>query len=166
MRTVSTIGYEGADLDAFVYTLGAAGIDCLLDVREVAGSRRPGFSKNALRQHLALAGIEYIHFRQLGDPKKGREAMRRGNRDEFRRIFLGHMESEGAQRELEQAIALASERAIVLLCYERNPTDCHRTIIAEKMNEQGTFAIRHLGVQSNRRIVDAKGADRDVTRIR
>jgi uncharacterized protein (DUF488 family) len=166
MRTISTIGYEGAHIDAFVYTLGAAGVDFVVDVREVAASRRPGFSKNSLRQHLSLAGIEYTHLRDLGDPKEGREAMRRGDRATFEQIFLDRLHTTAAQAQLVEAIELASKHSIALLCYERDPKSCHRTIVATSMKEQSSFAIRHLGVQSQRRIVDAKANNGEFVRVR
>jgi uncharacterized protein (DUF488 family) len=166
MHTISTIGYEGAHIDAFVYTLGVAGINCVLDIRDVAASRRPGFSKNALQQHLSLAGIEYIHLRGLGDPKDGREAMRRGDYSEFQRIFLDRLAGEPAQSQLARAITLAAERSVALLCYERDPRYCHRKMVAEKMKEQGSFAIRHLGVQLPRRIADARAIEGEFVRVR
>jgi len=166
MRTISTIGYEGAEVDAFVYTLGAAGVDFVVDIREVAASRRRGFSKNALQQHLALADIGYIHFRSLGDPKEGREAMRRGNYQAFLAIYLERLATDAAQSQLRETIRLASERSIALLCYERDPKECHRKIVAERIKEQGTFAIRHLGVQSNCRIVHAKANNGEFVRVR
>jgi uncharacterized protein (DUF488 family) len=77
MRTLFTIGYEGASLSDFIVTLQNSGVERLLDVREVAQSRRPGFSKTALSTALAEADIGYTHLRQLGDPKAGRDAARR-----------------------------------------------------------------------------------------
>lgn len=66
MNTVYTIGYEGTDIERFVQTLKAVGIEVLADVRAVALSRKKGFSKTALRNNLAEAGIEYIHLNALG----------------------------------------------------------------------------------------------------
>jgi uncharacterized protein (DUF488 family) len=166
MRTVSTIGYEGAHIDAFVCTLGLADVDLVLDIREIAASRRPGFSKNALQRHLSLADIDYIHLRNLGDPKAGREAMRRGDYSEFQRIFYDQLHSEAAQSELQEAIELASKHSVVLLCYERDPKFCHRRIVAAEMKKRGSFAIRHLGVQCLRRIVDAKANAGEFIRVR
>lgn len=166
MKTVSTIGYEGAGAAAFVCTLGAAGVELVLDIREIAGSRRPGFSKNALREHLALAGIGYIHFRNLGDPKEGREAARRGDYATFQRVFSAHLASKSAQAELAEAVRLASVSSVALLCYERDPKECHRSIVAKAMAEQSAFVIRHLGVQSERRIKTAKAPEDEFVRVR
>jgi len=166
MRTLSTIGYEGAQIDAFVYTLGAADVELVIDVRDVASSRRPGFSKTALQNHLALAGIGYVHLRNLGDPKEGRDAARRGDYSAFEHIFRAHLASDPAQLHLREAARIASDASAVLLCYERDPKHCHRTIVAKEMAEQSPFAIRHLGVQSERRIVVAKAIEGEFVRVR
>lgn len=166
MRTLCTIGYEGAQVEAFVYTLAAAGVDLVLDIRNVAGSRRPGFSKNALRENLALAQIQYVHLRNLGDPKEGREAARRGDYVEFRRVFSNQLATVAAQEDLAEAIRLASGHSIALLCYERDPKHCHRSIVAKTMTKQNAFAIRHLGVQSERRISDAKVSEVESIQVR
>lgn len=166
MTTLSTIGYEGADVDAFVYALGSAAIDLVLDIRAVASSRRPGFSKTALRSHLALAGIEYLHLRSLGDPKEGREAARRGDYATFERVFRNHLGTPAAQEDLEIAIGLARSSAVALLCYESDATHCHRKVVADEMAKQNTFAIQHLGVQSERRIASAKVRLGETVRVR
>ena len=59
--------------------LEAAGVKLLVDVRAVASSRRPGFSKNQLAAGLDERGISYLHLKGLGTPKSGREAARSGN---------------------------------------------------------------------------------------
>jgi len=64
---INTIGYEGARPDDFVETLRAADVTMVIDIRDRAQSRRPGFSKSALEQSLAEAGIGYVHYRELGD---------------------------------------------------------------------------------------------------
>lgn len=145
---LATIGYEGASLGDFVSTLLAAGVRRLVDVREIAQSRRPGFSKNALRLALAEAGVEYYHIRQLGDPKHGREAARAGNFELFRAIFNAHMDVEASREALQLAVSLAIEKSSVLMCYERDPKQCHRTIVAERMIALSSLKIRNLGVQS------------------
>ena len=79
-----TIGYEGADLFDFLATLKHAEVSLLVDIRELPASRRKGFSKNALQENLESVGIQYIHLRDLGDPKEGRLAARTGNFKDFR----------------------------------------------------------------------------------
>ncbi|HWH17717.1 MAG TPA: DUF488 domain-containing protein [Allosphingosinicella sp.] len=128
-----TIGYEGKTLDEFLGELGAAGIELLIDVRAVAASRRPGFSKTALANALAERGIGYLHLRPLGTPAAGREAARRGRVAEMRRIYAGQLETPEAALAMEQALAAAHERRSALLCYEADAAGCHRSMLAERL---------------------------------
>lgn len=145
---LSTIGYERADLEDFVDTLQTAGIEVLVDIRDRAQSRRKGFSKTALSTRLADAGIRYVHYRELGDPKEGREAARAGRLKEFERIFNRVMKTKSAQNALSELEALLSDNLkICLLCYERSHSICHRKMVAEELQERTGFSPRHLGVQ-------------------
>ncbi|MBA3880348.1 MAG: hypothetical protein C0500_11605 [Sphingobium sp.] len=159
---LATIGYEGASLADFISTLVTAGIERVVDVRQIAQSRRPGFSKNALRYALSEAGIDYHHIRQLGDPKPGREAARAGKIDLFRTIFFSHLELPASQDALTEAVSLAQEKKTVLVCFERDPKYCHRTIVAERMAALSSLKITNLGVQPKavQRKVDNVGAAR------
>ena len=75
---LATIGYESDVQPAVIDKLRRAGVEVLIDVRAVASSRRAGFSKSLLAGSLAEAGIDYVHLRQLGTPKAGRQAARAG----------------------------------------------------------------------------------------
>lgn len=158
MRTeptiVATIGYESADLADFIATLRAASVTRLIDVRELAISRRKGFSKRALSGALAQTGIEYVHLRGLGDPKAGRTAAKAGDVARFRRVFTRHMETEIAQADLRTAARLATEGGACLMCYERDHAACHRTIVAEALSDMFPATILHLGVCVGRAITN------------
>lgn len=145
---LNTIGYEKADLEHFIGTLQAAGIDVLVDIRERAQSRKKGFSKTALSERLAAAGIEYMHFRNLGDPKEGREAARAGNFKKFKKVFGRVMESEEAKADLITISTVATKKAICLLCYERDHRHCHRKIVAEALETTLNKKATHLGVRA------------------
>lgn len=135
---VFTIGYEGADVDRFLTTLKDAGVTTLADVRAVALSRKRGFSKSALRDALAHEGIGYEHFVKLGTPKEGRQAARAGDGALMRRIYCDQVlatdEAQEAFRDLE---TLAASQPICLLCFERDPSNCHRTILAQRLESLG-----------------------------
>lgn len=149
MSALYTIGYEGASVEDLIATLELAGVAHVLDVRELPQSRRPGFSKNALATALADANLTYSHLRQLGDPKPGREAARRGDFEEFRRIFECHLSLESTQTALGEAISVASAKPTALLCFERDPRNCHRTLVAQAMHELCSLNVRNLGVVRN-----------------
>lgn len=148
MKKLATIGYEGADFADFVATLHIAGVRTVIDVRELPLSRRKGFSKNALSNALSVAGIEYFHLRALGDPKTGRIAARAGKFDAFLTIYSAHMRSPSAKAALKEAIDIACKSYSCLLCFERDPNHCHRTLIADKVKETGLFQIVNLGVRA------------------
>ena len=132
---LATIGYEGKTQAQMIAALKAAGVALVVDVRAVAASRRPGFSKTILAASLAEAGVGYEHLRGLGTPKAGRDAARAGRTDEMREIFSAHLAEPEAQVQLGRAIELARERSIALLCYEAQACDCHRAVVAERICE-------------------------------
>jgi uncharacterized protein (DUF488 family) len=127
--TIFTIGYEAATVDAFIAALAGAGVEHVIDVRALPLSRRPGFSKTPLRGALGEAGIDYVHLRALGTPAAGREAARKGRHAELRRIYEGQLELPEAIAEGAQMVELAREKPSALLCFERDPAGCHRTLL-------------------------------------
>lgn len=141
---LATIGYESAPQARVIETLKAAGIEVLIDVRAVAASRRAGFAKGLLSASLQDAGIEYVHLRELGTPKEGRMAARRGKTAEMREIFEAHMAEPGAQLQLAQAIEIARDRKTALLCYEADHRGCHRSIVVELMQNAADFRVENL----------------------
>ena len=142
---VATVGYEGATVHTFLEAGRAAGVELLVDVRAVAGSRRPGFAKSALAANLQGAGIEYLHLRDLGTPAPGRAAARAGRYVEMRRIFLAHLETEPAQTALDAlADIVRSGRRICLLCLEADPARCHRSLVADALAARVRIRIAHL----------------------
>jgi uncharacterized protein (DUF488 family) len=144
MQPLFTIGYEGKTQAELLDELEAAGVELVLDVRAVAASRRPGFSKTLLAAGLRERGIDYLHLRPLGTPAAGREAARAGRIGEMRRIYAGQLETPEAGLAFEQALAEAGSRRAALLCYEREAPDCHRSMLAEHMRARRPFGRRDL----------------------
>ncbi|NPD67964.1 DUF488 domain-containing protein [Lichenicola cladoniae] len=139
-----TIGYESARFEQVRDALTGAGTRLLVDVRAIASSRRAGFSKRILAGGLAEAGIEYVHLQPLGTPKDGRDAVRRGDVGTMVRIFQAHMEGDRSQAALQEARALATERRACLLCFERDHTHCHRSLVADMIVGQTGQPVHHL----------------------
>jgi uncharacterized protein (DUF488 family) len=144
MRPLSTIGYEGKTQAEFLDELKAAGVALLVDVRAVAASRRPGFSKTALGNAVREQGIDYLHLRPLGTPAAGREAARKGRIADMRAIYAEQLETTEALVAMEQLLAEAGERHVALLCYEKEAPCCHRAMLAERMLERGEFEVRNI----------------------
>jgi uncharacterized protein (DUF488 family) len=142
MPQIFTIGYEGADPERFLTALKGAGVDLVADVRAVALSRKRGFSKNVLRDALAAEQIGYRHFIELGTPKAGREAARAGDGATLRRIYCEEvLPGEPARAAFEALADLAAKQPVCLLCFERDPATCHRSLLAERLAERGFEAV-------------------------
>lgn len=141
-----TIGYEIGGQASLIETLKAAGVAQVIDVREIANSRRAGLSKSSLRASLAAAGMHYVHLRALGTPKAGREANKKGRMGEFWAIVTAALERPEAGLALQEAAALALERPTALLCLEADPCRCHRLEVAHRLGALANFEIVHLAV--------------------
>lgn len=144
MPILFTIGYEGKTQAEMLDELEAARVELVIDVRAVAASRRPGFSKTALANGLREHGIDYVHLRPLGTPADGRQAARAGRIGEMRAIYARQLETPEAALALEQALDEAVRRPAALLCYEREAPDCHRSMLARRMVERVPFEVRDL----------------------
>lgn len=128
---IFTIGYEGTTVPEFLAALKGAGVERVIDVRALPLSRRPGFSKTPLRVALEEAGIEYVHLKALGTPAEGRTAARAGRHADVQRIYAGQLELPEAMAQSAQMLELAAEKPSALLCMERDPAHCHRTLLLE-----------------------------------
>ena len=142
---ISTIGYEGTTVDLFLDALRNEGVELLVDVRAVASSRRPGFSKTRLAENLAAAGIEYLHLRGLGTPADGRAAARAGRHQEMREIYLRHLAIPEAQAELNSLEEIVhSGTRLSLMCFERRPEHCHRRVLVEALLDRIPLRVTDL----------------------
>jgi uncharacterized protein (DUF488 family) len=133
MPTIFTIGYEQATQAAAVAALREAGVEVLADIRYLPLSRRPGFSKSSLRTAVEEAGIEYRHLRDLGTPAEGRAAARRGDHATLARVYAGQLELPEALKQMAELRALAEQKQVCLLCYERDASVCHRSMLYDAL---------------------------------
>lgn len=143
---IFTIGYEGCSPEAFDGVLRRNRIQCVVDVRAIAASRRKGFAKRALSERLIAQKISYVHLPALGDPKEGRLAARAGLMIKFRKIFCAHMKTFAALEALEALRKLASEKRVALLCFEAEAESCHRSIVSAMIGSPKTSQVVHLTV--------------------
>lgn len=139
---IFTIGYEAATVPDFVAALQSAGVQRVIDVRALPLSRRPGFSKSPLRGALEEAGVEYVHLKALGTPAEGRAAARAGRHDDLERIYAGQLELPEAIAQGALMVELAREKPSALLCFEREPAHCHRTLLLNAV--AGEAEVVHL----------------------
>ena len=144
-KKLFTIGYEQTPAKAVLDELAQAGVKLLVDVRAVASSRRPGFSKTQLAAGLDERGIAYLHLRGLGTPREGREAARSGKYDVLEKIYTKHLKTVQAKEELDELSALVKKSGpVCILCYERDHQHCHRRWIAEIIEDRDRVKIENL----------------------
>ncbi|MBS0530955.1 MAG: DUF488 domain-containing protein [Proteobacteria bacterium] len=144
-KRLFTIGYEQTPAKAVLDELEQAGVKLLVDVRAVASSRRPGFSKTQLAAGLDARGIAYLHLRGLGTPKEGRLAARSGKYDVLSKIYAAHLKTSQAREEIDELSALVTKSGpVCILCYERDHTHCHRRWIAEIIEDRDGVRIENL----------------------
>lgn len=127
--TIFTIGYEGATVDSFLAALARAGVRRVIDVRALPLSRRPGFSKSSLAAALKEVGIDYVHLKALGTPKPGRDAAKKGDVATLTAVYDAQLALPEAQVAAARMLELADDAPSALLCFERDPCHCHRTLL-------------------------------------
>lgn len=144
-KKLFTIGYEQTPAKAVLDELQRAGVKLLVDVRAVASSRRPGFSKSQLAAGLDARGISYIHLRGLGTPKDGRLAARSGDMKALSKIYQAHLKTPQARGGMDELAALVTKAGpVCILCYERDHNVCHRKFIAEIIEDREGVKIEDL----------------------
>jgi uncharacterized protein (DUF488 family) len=140
-----TIGYEGRTPDEFVAVLRWNRVTKVVDVRQLPLSRKRGFSKTALSDTLSAQGIEYVGMRELGTPAPMRRQYKQtGDFDLLASQYRAHLaDVDGSVEKLYQ---MAVADRICLLCFEREATLCHRSLLAAAVaGRNGTqFEVRHV----------------------
>ena len=141
---VYTIGYEGVSIEKFIRKLESENIQCLLDVRRNPLSRKPGFSKKSLQQHLQIAGIEYRHIPQLGIPSSMRQGL--NTKEDYSYLFDQYEQEilPVAEREKNDLIEKIAETNSALLCFEADPDCCHRSRLSRVIAVETGYSQKHL----------------------
>lgn len=157
MASIATIGVYGFDRESFLATLAVAKIDLLLDVRQrrgVRGSEYAWANARRLQAALAEAGIAYTHLKELAPTTEMRQLQYR----EDERVGEGKrsrtaLAREYARRYTEEILDPVDLGPIVqwigsssaaLLCVERDPEACHRSLIAARLERDWGFSVENL----------------------
>ncbi len=154
---IATIGVYGFDRESFLEALKGGGVDLLLDVRQRRGVRGPEYAwanSARLQKTLTEAGIRYSHLKELAPTTAMREAQYRadarrheGKRsrtaisDEYARLY-----TEGVldRADLDAVMRWVGSSHAALLCVERDPEACHRSLIAARLRERYGFTVEDL----------------------
>jgi uncharacterized protein (DUF488 family) len=140
-----TVGYQGKAVADLIDVLGANGVTTVIDVRLVAWSRKKGFSRTALSEALASAGVRYEHWRELGNPPEIRDLFKDGQIAEGRLRFRETLRN-GKSSVIADLAGLATRESVALLCLEADHTRCHRDVVADEaaLRTQYALAVSHL----------------------
>jgi uncharacterized protein (DUF488 family) len=131
---VKTIGHSNHPIERFVDLLKAGGVETVVDVRSTPWSRRfPQFGKDRLARSLTDMGMTYIHEGAAlgGKPRDGGSYDALATRPDF-------------VRALDRLAARAGETTLCLMCAEKEPLDCHRTVLVSRRLAERGVAIEHL----------------------
>jgi uncharacterized protein (DUF488 family) len=153
-----TIGVYDWTLDEFLAALGRADARLLLDVRQrrgVRGSQYAWANSKHLQASLAEAGIAYEHLPELAPTTELRQLLyaddaRQGVGQRSRRRLAPEFVERFTRERLDRVDlapivdSMPSGRATALLCVERDPAACHRSLVAERMAARYGLALEHL----------------------
>lgn len=157
MPTLRTIGVYGFDRDSFLAALEGAGVELLLDVRQrrgVRGSEYAWANAQRLQAALAEAGIGYSHLKELapttemrqlqyaedarlGEGKRSRTALAPAYVERYTEEVLDRVD-------LDPIVRWIGKSSAALLCVERDPEACHRSLVAERLRREHGFEVEHL----------------------
>ena len=140
-KAVFTVGHSNHSLEGFVALLLQHGVTALADVRSVPHSRRhPHFNRAALAAALEARGIDYVFLgRELGGRTRD-PALYEHGRVSYERILRTEQFRAGIGRVLRGA----ARHSIVLMCAEREPLDCHRTLLVARALDLRGLEIQHI----------------------
>ncbi len=133
-RAIYTTGYEGLQVDKFLNLLLKNGIEQVIDVRRNPTSRRYGYHKSTLLSLCQKITLGYEHFCELGITGKDRANLNTSS--DYDRVFNKYeKETLSNQSLVDSVIKLITAKPSVIICSEKNPAYCHRTILAKRLEK-------------------------------
>jgi uncharacterized protein (DUF488 family) len=134
-----TIGHSNRPLPDFLQMLQAHAVQLLADVRTVPRSRyNPQFNRETLPASLAAVSIDYRHLPGLGGLRHPRkDSTNTGWRNDSFRGYADYMQTPEFDQALDELLAIAADRQVVIMCAESVPWRCHRSMIADALTARG-----------------------------
>lgn len=141
-NTLFTIGYSGRTIDDFIAILEQHRITALCDVRSMPySSRNPDYNRESLKKTLKSHNIEYVFLgEELGARPKNLSCYVDGKAI-YEKIAATTLFKNGLER---IKLGIRKGYVLALMCAEKDPVTCHRTIlICRNLRGQG-IDIRHI----------------------
>jgi uncharacterized protein (DUF488 family) len=141
--TVFTIGHSTHPLDEFVRMLRGNGVQRLVDVRTVPGSRHnPQYGQEALETALPDAGIDYQWMKELGGLRKpSTDSMNTGWRNQSFRGYADYMQTAEFADAVDRLVSLAEKQTVAIMCAEAVPWRCHRSLVGDALLVRGVEVL-------------------------
>ena len=141
-----TIGHGDRQVEALLRVLRGQAVETVVDIRSHPASRRhPQFDRRALQETLERRGMRYRWAgRQLGGLRRPRSNSPHGALPEGLRGYADHMESEQFAQAVSQLLILAAASTIAVMCAERDPAHCHRSLLADHLLIVHGVEVMHL----------------------
>lgn len=150
---VLTIGHSTHSLDAFAALLMQHGVTAVADVRSAPYSRfNPQFNREALERELLVPGIRYVFLgRELGARSDDRSCYENG-RIQYTRLAR----TDSFRTGIDRVIRGAHDHRVALMCAEKEPLECHRTLLVAR-------ALTDLGIVVQHILADGRLESHDAT---
>lgn len=140
-RRVFTIGHSTTDVDTFVGLLGEHGIEAVADVRSVPHSRfSPQFNRDALRRKLNRRRIDYVFLGSELGARSSDPASYVHGKVQYERLA----EAAAYKSGIDRLVRGAEAHTIAVMCTEKDPVDCHRTLLVSKSLEAEGLTVGHI----------------------
>jgi uncharacterized protein (DUF488 family) len=142
---ILTIGHSTRLIEELIAALRSFRIKVLVDVRTFPGSRRyPQFNREQLQVALAEAGIEYLHFPELGGRRNPRpDSLNMVWRNKMFRGYADYMETDEFRAGIERLLEVAKAGRTAIMCAEAVWWRCHRSLIADYLKAKGV-EVAHI----------------------
>lgn len=154
VNPVFTIGHSTHPLDEFVSMLKANGVERVIDVRTVPGSRHnPQFGESALQRTLPSHGLTYGRMPRLGGlrhTRVGEESINGAWRNASFRSYADYMQTDEFRAGVESLCEIATDETVALMCAEAVPWRCHRSLIGDALLVRGVEVFDIMSPRSTK----------------
>ena len=154
---VFTIGHSVSPIEEFMDLIKAFGINCIVDVRSIPYSKyAPQYNKDSLKEYLSRNQVRYLSMgKEFGARRDEKELYAREGYLDFNKVRLSKSFLQGVERIMQ---GLAKGFVIALMCTEKVPVDCHRTIMVAKGLHDKGIEVAHI--THDKKILEQQDIDR------
>ena len=150
---VFTVGHSNHSMEAFLALLKKNSVDHVADVRSSPYSRYvPHFNKNVLEWTLQKAGIAYVY---LGEELGGRPADPSCYDENGQVMYNRVADTDLFNNALDLVMRTDNDHRIALMCAEKEPLECHRTLLVARALAAGGVSVEHILVDGGLESYDA-----------